>query len=131
MKTGIELIVEERKRQIEQEGLSPEHDAKHVNFELAIAAACYAVNRVDCVTVHELPELSRDEDIYYKDAFPWPDYDKRKKHGRLRSLVIAGALIAAECDRLLASEELGEKGWYEAQESFMKEFMKHDKESQQ
>lgn len=41
--TGIELIAEERRRQIEQEGYTPEHDDAQRDGELAHAAACYAV----------------------------------------------------------------------------------------
>ena len=36
MKTGIELITEERQRQIEVEGWTPEHDAKHAFGEAAL-----------------------------------------------------------------------------------------------
>lgn len=43
MKTGIELISEERQRQINVEGWTAEHDSEHVNNELALAAACYIV----------------------------------------------------------------------------------------
>jgi hypothetical protein len=42
MKTGIELIAEERKRQIEVEGWTAEHDDEHTDGELALAAVCYA-----------------------------------------------------------------------------------------
>jgi hypothetical protein len=57
---------------------------------MAITAACYAANGTDAeVTVHG------------EDAFPWGSCDdKRAKHSRLRQLAIAGALIAAEIDRL-------------------------------
>lgn len=44
MKTGIELIAEERERQITKEGWTPEHDAEHKNGELANAAAVYALS---------------------------------------------------------------------------------------
>ena len=88
-KTGIELIAQERARQIEKEGWSPEHDAQHKNGELAQAAACYALNKLP------VPKLK----------FPWPEHwDKRKKHDRKKSLIIAGALIAAELDRLNQAE---------------------------
>lgn len=93
-KTGIELIAEERKRQIEKEGWSPEHDDQHKNGELAQAAACYAINK--------LPVPAR-------LSFPWPQHwDKRKKHDRKKSLIIAGALIAAELDRLMREENESE-----------------------
>lgn len=96
--TGIERIAAERKRQIEREGWTPEHDAVHTAGQLSIAAACYAVNK--------LPEGDQIE-VYSPyvtgDAFPWEDgWDKREQHDRLRSLEIAGALIAAEIDRMTA-----------------------------
>ncbi len=42
-KTGVELIAEERQRQIYVEGWSPEHDSNHEEGQLAEAAACYAM----------------------------------------------------------------------------------------
>ena len=41
MKTGIELIAEERHRQIEKEGWTPEHDDQHNAGDLVHAAAAY------------------------------------------------------------------------------------------
>ena len=41
MKTGIQLINEERERQITREGWTQEHDNNHKNAELAAAARCY------------------------------------------------------------------------------------------
>jgi hypothetical protein len=38
MKTGMELIADERKRQIDQEGWTAEHDDGHDGRELARAA---------------------------------------------------------------------------------------------
>jgi hypothetical protein len=43
MKKGLELIKEERKRQIEVEGWTSEHDKEHTIGELANAAAYYAM----------------------------------------------------------------------------------------
>jgi hypothetical protein len=94
--TGIELIRTERDRQITEEGFDPEHDRCHTGNELALAAACYAVNGIPGVGVHEWGD---------EDCFPFvEEFDRRRDHGRLRSLVIAGALIAAELDRLMAEE---------------------------
>lgn len=84
--TGIELIAQERDRQIEQEGWSPGHDDMHVDYELAKAAACYALNK--------LPNT-------VQPPFPWGEHwDKRQKHGHKQSMIIVGALAAAELDRL-------------------------------
>ena len=40
---GIELISEERKRQIEEEGWTSEHDTQHDDESLALAACYYAL----------------------------------------------------------------------------------------
>ncbi len=39
---GAERIAAERKRQIEVEGWTPEHDRQHSSGDLARAASCYA-----------------------------------------------------------------------------------------
>ena len=84
MGLGINLIEAERERQIYQEGWTEEHDDKHVNNELALAAACYAV-----------------PDVFSQGYWP-PTWDLSwyKPTTRIRDLVKAGALIAAEIDRL-------------------------------
>ena len=108
---AIDLIRNERERQINTEGWTPEHDDEHENGELAYAAACYAapeeiylhrdaeisffINSGDRGDREPLPER-------HISAWPWDEeWDKRDKHDRLRQLVIAGALIAAEIDRRL------------------------------
>ena len=101
MKTGIELIAKERKRQIEAEGWTIKCDKRWKDGELSIAAACYAINKIDKVAVIE-------RDNPNENAWPWgpewDNWDKRDKHDRKRSLIIAGALIAAELDRIICSE---------------------------
>lgn len=87
MKTGIELIAEERQRQIEEEGWTAEHDKQWAAFELAEAAACYA------------------HPFIMSTNLEWP-FDKswwKPSENRIRDLQKAGALIAAEIDRLLNS----------------------------
>ena len=95
MKTGIELIAEERMRQIEKEGWTPEHDAKHNHHELARAAACYATPGYLRTIINGRP-------------FGWPfskNWWKPSPRDRKRELVKAGALIAAEIDRLQMEAE--------------------------
>lgn len=94
MKTGIELIAEERQRQIEKEGWTPEHDAEHTNNELALAAICYTA-----------PEFVRKSGRWYDiNLWPWSQsYWKPTPKNRIRELTKAGALIAAEIDRLQAN----------------------------
>lgn len=96
MKTGIELISEERQRQIEVEGWTKEHDSKYKNDELAKAAICYADPNI----------YYYQENRYLKFRIPnefWPkqwNMNWFKPTNRIRDLVKAGALIAAEIDRL-------------------------------
>lgn len=100
--TGIELIAAERRRQVEQEGWTQEHDDKHRHGELAMAACYYAVHEtvIDCgpfsVTTPELffPESW---DTRWAKRTAWQE---ETNDSRIRDLAKAGALIAAEIDRL-------------------------------
>jgi hypothetical protein len=98
MSKGVELIAAERKRQVEKEGFDAGHDEQHGDDALAWAAACYAAPGRIWVAVTGSGRIS------FQDPWPdWdPEWDKRKKHPRLRQLVIAGAFIAAEIDRIEA-----------------------------
>lgn len=104
--TGIELIAIERQRQIDVEGYKIDHDSEtYKNGELIGAASCYAVSALNKLYYKNHPESKMDMAILKlwdgDDAWPWEaKYDKREKHDVIRSLVIAGALIAAEIDRL-------------------------------
>jgi hypothetical protein len=102
--SGLDLIIKERERQISEEGWTPEHDAQHNGGELAVAAACYAVEGLnddeDNGTFVQRLEGGVVEDGWPKD---WDSkWDKREKHDQLKRLTIAGALIAAEIDRIQA-----------------------------
>ncbi len=90
---GIEMIAAERKRQIESEGWTPEHDAQHANHELADAAAGYAVYA-----------WAGDSAVNPPRDWPWAR-EWWKPTSPIRMLVKAGALIAAEIDRRLARGE--------------------------
>ena len=100
MKTGIELIADERKRQIEKEGWTGEHDAEHVHGELAQAAMCYAdPNPNKDPLGSKAPIVLHPSHTTVKWPFS-PDWWKPSPDDRIRELVKAGALIAAEVDRL-------------------------------
>lgn len=92
IKTGIELITEERKRQIEVEGFTTQYDSKYAKDELAKAALCY-------VTPSEIRKLDNSGDGT-PENWPWKCCWKPSPKNRVRELVKAGALIAAEIDRL-------------------------------
>ncbi|MEI6752373.1 MAG: hypothetical protein WCK78_04325 [Paludibacter sp.] len=95
MKTGIELISEERKRQIEKEGWTSTHDNQHVNNELAIVASLYA-----------LPNGQREITVRSRWPETW-DYEwwKPTPENRVKELQKAGALIAAEIDRIQSQQK--------------------------
>lgn len=91
--TGVELIAQERKRQIEVEGFTLEKDKFNYHGEnLAMAAACYVTPEFQRIRIggKNIPYNFPFEQKWWK---PTPD-------DRVRELVKAGALIAAEIDRL-------------------------------
>jgi len=91
--SGIMRIALERKRQIEEEGFTEKGDYQWDTGELARAAMCYCMEPAD----YE----DGDEDAIPQE-WPWADeYWKPTPGNRIRELEKAGALIAAEIDRLL------------------------------
>ena len=101
MKTGIDLIAKERQRQIEDEGWTKEHDAELTNGSLALAAVCYAIpNELRHYSYCPLRK-EKVPDFWLWDKKWW----KPCPEDRIRELVKAGALIAAEIDRLQAQKE--------------------------
>jgi hypothetical protein len=95
--TGAEMIAAERQRQIEQEGWTPEHDDEHDGGDLARAAEAYAY--------HATQQLRGRKPSYgplRPPPYGWPWHPNRWKPSDdpIRNLVKAGALIAAEIDRL-------------------------------
>lgn len=109
---GITLIAEERQRQIDSEGYDIMQDFEfNSKGELAGAAGCYianALNKMKKRSVHAFFEVQYFDDRHTLgrvDGWPWDhNFDKRVKHDQIRSLVIAGALIVAEIDRLKSLE---------------------------
>ena len=112
LETGAQLIAIERERQMSQEGWDAQHDEQHTKGELALVAALYATP-IKLFT----KEGRGDGGVSFQDPWPWFNeientryddgstyrvkaWDKRQKHNKLRKLIIAGALIAAEIDRL-------------------------------
>lgn len=88
--SGAEMIAVERARQVHEEGWTEDHDDDHRNGELARAAVTY------CLTAHP-----RGLDDLSEAARFWPfDGDWLKPRSKIEDLVRAGALIAAEIDRL-------------------------------
>lgn len=90
---GAALIAQERRRQIDKEGWTATHDAEihGRSFALALAGACYAFDVAN--GPHPAPS----------SAWLWSaEWWKPTPNDPIRQLTKAGALIAAEIDRLLA-----------------------------
>lgn len=83
---GADLIAAERHRQEAEEGWTPAHDDKHDRKQLAIAAQCYINTAGD--------------QRFISPHWPWEKEWWKPSGDRARDLVKAGALIAAEIDRL-------------------------------
>jgi hypothetical protein len=97
---GIKLIAAERKRQIEQEGWTPEHDRQYLKGELALAAASYAANAATWIEAGT-SETRKKYAKLSNPSFHWPFPSKWwKPKSELQDLIRAGALIAAEIDRI-------------------------------
>ena len=101
--TGIELIAKERERQIEQEDYTSLHDDKHRKFELTLAAMSYC----DACANRD-PLAKRISDSRPTSDWPWDVDDWKPSDNVIRNLVKAGALIAAEIDRLQRRKDRGD-----------------------
>lgn len=88
--SGAELIAEERKRQVEKEGFRNWHDDEHDEGQMAEAAVCYIMG---------------ERKINGQWLWSWSDDDWKPK-SKLQNLIRAGALIAAEIDRLQRSAQV-------------------------
>ena len=100
-KSGIRLISDERKRQISEEGWTPEHDDEHCEAALAFAGVSYALSAARRVEFCEFAGFDSRNIDYTEPPDLWP-WDRKwwKPGDPVRMLVKAGALIAAEIDRL-------------------------------
>jgi hypothetical protein len=85
-------VLAERRRQVEQEGWTPEHDDEHNIGEMAVAACCYAFAG---------SEMVPDEVHFERTPMDWPWASEWwKPSSKRRNLIKAGALILAEIERI-------------------------------
>ena len=90
MSKAAQDIVAERRRQVEAEGWTPEHDDTHSHGEMAFAAAAYTLHAAATFRPYTVPGV-----------WPWDrSWWKPSEGDRRRDLVKAGALILAEIERL-------------------------------
>lgn len=98
-------VLAERKRQVEKEGWTPEHDDQHTDGSLAFAAACYAVHSGVESALHAGPsdtehfDFLREAQDWVHGGWPWPRRWWKPANSR-SNLVKAAALILAEIERL-------------------------------
>ena len=98
---GAELIAEERNRQIETEGWNSEHD-DHSGGSLGVAGACYALNIESVISTWANEALKYHYENESKKLWPWKGtWWKPTPEDPIKQLTKAGALIAAEIDRIL------------------------------
>lgn len=91
---GLIAIAAERRRQIDVEGWTAEHDAAYPAGDLARAGACYAL------TVDKRAASNGDAGLAVVPSYwPWASRWWKPKDDR-RDLVRAGALIVAELDKI-------------------------------
>lgn len=116
--TGVELIAAERERQVAEEGWTPEHDDTHKDGEMADAGACLAATQPIFTHLHTQTQAHQPEAFTFTTPWPmsivdapsgaytvpWGGWPKATDD-RVRNLVKAGALIAAEIDRLQRATE--------------------------
>lgn len=99
---AVEDVLSERKRQVEREGWTPEHDDAYTEYELAWAAITYAM--AACADSAERAVMDQFGDHSatpgrINENWPW-DWKWWKPKDRRRDLVRAAALIIAEIERL-------------------------------
>lgn len=101
MPTGIELIAAERQRHTDVEGWTPEHDDEHNDGELNHASTCYAIFAWWRATDPDGTDVVPGEvPMELESTWPWDEAWWKPSEDPIRNLVKAGALIAAEIDRL-------------------------------
>jgi hypothetical protein len=93
---GERAVVDERARQIRDEGHTPEHDAGHTGSELAWAAYCYLDRAANMAADNQ-------DSPKVPTMWPWRDAEWKPKDTIERNLVVAAALVVAELDRRLSS----------------------------
>lgn len=101
------MIAAERSRQVLCEGFTPEHDDTHNGGQLSWAASAYASVGSAVIRGATAEEFPLDMMLCEGD---WPGCEGwdswwKPSDDPIKNLVKAGALLAAEIDRLLRSRE--------------------------
>lgn len=102
---GAIMIADERSRQVEVEGFASWMDDGYTKLELVDAACAYA-NAAAMLQEGGDFDLLKDNKPY---AYPWRASTWNPSKDPIRNLVKAGALIAAEIDRLIRAKKNGKE----------------------
>lgn len=106
---GAERVAVERIRQVSEEGFSQERDQMYRGNELVWMAIHFAAPKDPDVVDTVIRQYHDGVRAQLKEVWPHncdPNFcNAAKQHSRIRQLEIAGALIAAEIDRLLLAEK--------------------------
>jgi len=115
MKKGVELILEERQKQIDK-GYDVNHDMYHDFRELVQAAKTYIDAAILTTKSKEIGNSDKASIFWHKDNEPfewkylklgWPwEEESFKPTTPLKDLIKAGALVAAAIDRLCVSNSI-------------------------
>ena len=102
MQSILEEIAQERQRQMSAEGWTHEHDDRHLDGQLAKAAACYAYAATVPEIVREVDQMRAGEQsqiAVIARCWPWT-WGCWKPKDRRRDCVRAAALLVAEIERI-------------------------------
>ena len=95
MEKFLELVKDERVKQINKHGYTHEHDDGHTDGSIADAAACYAAT----AQVYKIKEFN--ELFPMKTLYPWGmRYFKKEEKSRKDQIITACAMLMAEWERL-------------------------------
>lgn len=102
--SGLEDVIAERRRQINEEGWSADHDDQHDKGEMALAAASYAYTSTlvnSEIEAHKNALWGSPSGVFSVIRHLWR-WEPRwfKPQNKRSDLVRAGALILAEIDRI-------------------------------
>lgn len=97
-KTGVELIAEERQKQIDKHGFTAQYHVEHPEY--------YEQNQLNQASASLILFDVIPDDLFLEVPENWDKdwFYKLLNHSQFERLVIAGALIAAELDRLNLKE---------------------------
>lgn len=104
---GVHLIQEERARQIVTEGYTAKHDTRHVRNQLSLAACAYAMPEDIKIFMGNTVHINIDRRALYPSDMKYAQF-KASPVDRVKELAKAGALIAADIDRIQASLKIDE-----------------------